>query len=172
MNNLALSMVSIAAAGFFALSCSKSDDGEPDQTPPTPAPVPTGSYTYDGATRDIVSAEFMEAPDYYDIFLAPVKTDFEDEPEELINLEYDKKNLGRTLTLEKSTATRWYVRFTRADGAFGYNGISFDEGSIASGTMSLSRNGDGFSLRFDMTFTDGRTLKGEYDGAMTEFFSD
>jgi hypothetical protein len=145
---LAIAAMAITLSLSLA-SCSDDDDNDAN-----------GSYTYNGVTRDILSAGYAANGDVLVFVLCPnlVTDNFETEPAEYIYVTIMSDGLGKTITIEDDVDDLLDSAYYQTpDGDY----------EFYSGTLRIDDNGNKkFTVTFNVTLGNGKTLSGSYSGVM------
>jgi hypothetical protein len=147
-----LALAAVALTLSLSLASCSSDDDDNDVK---------NSYTIDGVAKNILSAGYQQGEGSIWIVLCPavVTDNFVAEPAEYINFAISIAKLGTTITVVDGNADGlMYAAYRNSDGYFYVN----------SGTLRIDDNGSNkFTVTFNFTLDNGKTLSGTYSGVMT-----
>jgi hypothetical protein len=146
----------LLAISFTSCSKDKKDTEEKGETDDKEV-VNYGSYTFDGATKEIKKACVDVYSSTLSLYLFPEVIDMNqpEEPEEYLFFVVKIDELGNSVNVPQLSSY-----FTK----FGDKGYDSGQKMNASGSFKLNGDGKKYTAEFDITFEDGKTLSGEYGG--------
>ncbi|RAW00505.1 Ig-like domain-containing protein [Pseudochryseolinea flava] len=145
--------------------------------------VVLNGYNYDEDRKEIKTAVYQdyttEEGGGYRFYLYPTEEEAGagESPNEYVWIDIPKERMGTTfqLTTEDPYNWGWWIEYVVKDtelslSGFGHEGEMED---VESGTMYAKVTGENtFSLKIEVKFLNGETLKFSYEGAMTEVDAD
>lgn len=130
-------------------------------------------YTFNGASKEVVTAVYGDYSGGYQFWLFPAAVDdgIFDGANEFVRIDIPREMMGATFPLTEENLYDWDWRVAYRNDATDqtYEGRGYVDGmgDVESGTLYAIMTGeDTFKVTFDILFTDGKRLTGIYAGML------
>jgi hypothetical protein len=160
----------IAIAAGAATITATTVDGEKTATC---AVAVVAEYTFNGASKEVVTAVYGDYSSGYQFWLFPAVVDdgIFDEANEFVRIDIPRERMGATFSLTEENPYDWDWRVVYRNDLTNqtYEGRGYVDGmgEVDSGTLYAVMIGeDTFEVTFDILFTDGKKLTGTYAGML------